>query len=194
MIFKFKIEKAMQAIASMLHFHNTREMSYLRMLKLLYIADRESIKETGLPITGDHVVAMEHGPVLSGVYDLLKGASTSWPLWSQYFQTCGYRIVLVGEPGNGKLSKYEIGKLREIAARYENMNDWDLVEHVHTFDEWKRNNPGKSSKPIPLDHILEAVGRIADRDAILQEVQDEIAFDVLFASVKGNNALSGVEQ
>lgn len=39
-------------------------MSYLRMLKLLYLADRESLKETGHTITGDRVVAMEHGPVL----------------------------------------------------------------------------------------------------------------------------------
>jgi hypothetical protein len=37
------------------------------MRKLLYLADRESLKKTGRPITGDRVVAMEHGPVLRSV-------------------------------------------------------------------------------------------------------------------------------
>jgi len=111
MLFHFKIDKTMQAIAALLHFHGTKEMSYLRMLKILYIADRESLKETGRPITGDRIVALEHGPVLSGVYDLLRGEHTAWPVWSEFFQKNGYRIVLINDPGNGKLSKYEIGKL-----------------------------------------------------------------------------------
>ena len=183
MVFSFNIQRTLQAIAALLHFHGTKEMSYLRMLKLLYIADRESLKKTGQPITGDHVVAMKHGPVLSGVYDLVKGEHSAWPLWSEYFRKVGYRIEMVKDPGNGKLSKYDISKLRELAKRYEDHNEWEMVEIVHTFDEWKRNDPGDSSKPIPLEHILEAIGRLGDRDAIVQEARDQEAFDRLFAGV-----------
>src|SRR5438477_7194490 len=107
MRFQFNIDKTMQAIATLLRFHNTKEMSYLRMLKLLYIADRESLKETGRPITGDHVVAMAHGPVLSGVFDLIKGAHSEWKIWADHFQKNGYRIEVTTDPGVGKLSKYE---------------------------------------------------------------------------------------
>jgi uncharacterized phage-associated protein len=78
-VFLFNIEKAIQAVAALLHFHGSKEMSYLRMLKLLYIADRETLKETGRPITGDRIVAMEHGPVLSSVYDLIKGVHRGGP-------------------------------------------------------------------------------------------------------------------
>ena len=77
MVFRFNIEKTIQAIAALLHFHGSKEMSYLRMLKLLYLADRECLQETGRPITGDRVVAMEHGPVLSSVYDLIYRISLS---------------------------------------------------------------------------------------------------------------------
>ena len=182
-MFHFKIDKTMQAIAAFLHFHGTKEMSYLRLLKLLYIPDRESLKETGRPITGDRIVAMEHGPVLSGVYDLVKGEHTAWPVWSKFFKKNGYRIELINDPGNGKLSKYEIGKLRALTEKYAEENEWDLIEIVHQFDEWKRNAPGKSSKPIPLEHILEAVGRADDKDAILQDARDQAAFDRLFAKV-----------
>jgi uncharacterized phage-associated protein len=183
MLFQFNIDKTIQAIATLLHFHGTKEMSYLRILKLLYIADRESLKETGRPITGDHVVAMEHGPVLSGVFDLIKGEHRAWKVWSEYLKKNGYRIEMTNDPGNGRLSKYEIGKLRDLAERYADKNEWDMVEIAHTFEEWKRNNPGKSSKPIPLEHILEAVGRAGDKDAIEQDARDQAAFDRFFAGV-----------
>ena len=185
MVFHFKLEKTMQAVAALLRFHNTKEMSYLRMLKLLYVADRQSLQETGLPITGDQIVAMAHGPVLSGLYDLVKGTTTAWPQWSEYFRKNGYRIEIVKDPGNGKLSKYEINKLQDITNQFENMCDWELVEYVHTFDEWKRNNSGKSSKRIPLDHVIEAIGRLADKDAIIQDAKDQNEFDRLFSSLKG---------
>ena len=181
MVFRFNIQKTIQAIAALLHFHESREMSYLRMLKLLYLADRESLKETGRPITGDRVVAMEHGPVLSSVYDLIKGEHTGWAEWSEYLGKKGYRIELICDPGNGALSKYEIAKLRELTGRYAEQNEWDLVEIVHELEEWKKNDPGKSSKPIPIEDILDAIGRGADRDAILQDARDQAAFDQLFA-------------
>jgi uncharacterized phage-associated protein len=84
-----------QAIAAFLHFHGTKDMSYLRMLKLLYIADRESLRATGRPITGDQMVAMEHGPVLSGVFDLIKGEHKAWPRWSECFKKNGYCIEMM---------------------------------------------------------------------------------------------------
>jgi len=37
-------------------------MSYLRLLKLLYIAERESWRQTEHGMFGDKVVAMKHGP------------------------------------------------------------------------------------------------------------------------------------
>ena len=181
MVFRFNLEKTIQAIAAFLHFHESKEMSYLRMLKLLYLADRESLQETGRPVTGDRIVAMEHGPVLSAAYDLIKGEHSGWPVWSEFLGKKGYRIELLEDPGNGALSRYEISKLRELTARYADQNEWDLVELVHGLEEWKKNNPGKSSKPIPIEDILEAIGRSADKDAILQDAKDQAEFDRLFA-------------
>ncbi len=42
-------------------------MKYLKLMKLLYLADRESMKRHGHPISGDRYVSMEHArPVRSG--------------------------------------------------------------------------------------------------------------------------------
>ncbi len=53
--------------------HAGGSMPMLKLLKLMYLADRASLIETGFPITGDAIVAMDKGPVLSTTYDRLKG-------------------------------------------------------------------------------------------------------------------------
>ena len=67
--------KAVQAAAVLLRNEGTK-MTRLRLLKLLLIADRKSIKEMGVPILGSKIVAMDNGPLHSEIYDLIKGSST----------------------------------------------------------------------------------------------------------------------
>jgi hypothetical protein len=102
-------------------------------------------------------------------------------VWSEYLGKKGYRIELLSDPGNDALSKYEVGKLRELAGRYAEKNVWDMVEIVHAFDEWQENDPGKPSKPIPFEDLLEAIGRSDDREAIFQDARNQAAFDRVFA-------------
>lgn len=42
------------------------------IVKSIFLADRRHLNEYGRPITFDRYVALEHGPVPSSVYDLLK--------------------------------------------------------------------------------------------------------------------------
>src|SRR5271155_4089348 len=70
--FPLKVLKTIQAIGVLLRADGVKRMNYMRLLKLLYMADRESLRETGRPITGGPVTAMERGPVLEEVYDLIR--------------------------------------------------------------------------------------------------------------------------
>ena len=72
MNFDFDLAKTVQAAALLLREHHNR-MEYIRLLKLLSIADREMLARRGRTLTGDRAVAMKRGPVLSTVYDLIKG-------------------------------------------------------------------------------------------------------------------------
>ena len=56
--FRFNFEKTLQAIAVLLRQSENRTDNYMRLLKLLYLADRKSLAQMGRPITGDRVVAM----------------------------------------------------------------------------------------------------------------------------------------
>src|SRR5688500_4690350 len=100
MVIPFNVMKVVQASAVLLKKHGGR-MSRLRLVKLLYIADRESLSQTLRPITGDHPAAMEHGPVPSQTYDLIKRKHVDSPTWGQIHLAAGTaRPFACGRPGS----------------------------------------------------------------------------------------------
>jgi uncharacterized phage-associated protein len=183
-MFRFDAKKAVQAACILLDVEGGR-MSYFRLLKLLYIADRQSMKETGFPITLSHASALPHGPVPSEIYDLVKGSRTDAKEWSAYVRTHGYQVSTMPgtDPGRGKLSRYEICKLREVAERHEPFGDWELAEITHAFGEFVKHDPGsKASNPIPLGDILDEVGMSDHKADILEELRDKGNIDEFIAS------------
>ncbi len=158
MTLRFDFLKTLQASGVLLQLDANR-MAYLRLLKLLYIADRELLAETGRSLTGDEAVAMKNGPVLSRVYDLIKGVAPRSEEWSHCIDRVHYSVELKQDPGRGKLSKGEIEKLTEITERFRTMDDWELSEYTHEFPEWKKHHESGASIPIPWREMLEAQGK-----------------------------------
>lgn len=68
--FQFNLEVALEAILYLLSKGTPLTRYYL--LKMIYFADRKHLFDYGTPITGDSFYAMEHGPVPSKLYDLVK--------------------------------------------------------------------------------------------------------------------------
>lgn len=180
MPFDFDQTKTAQAVAFLLKRSPRQRESYMKILKELYIADRESIKETGRPITGDAFVAMKKGPVLSQVYDLIKGVHAGSAEWNHFIQKRMWDIELIEDPGIGKLCRYEMDKLAEVAERYKRHGKWRVVDLTHDFPEWKKNDPGNSMKPIPLSDVLEAINA-SDRQVLIEsDAAERRAFHHLF--------------
>jgi len=159
----FNLTKSIQAAAELLVKEPGKQMSRLRLIKMLYIADREALKETGRPITWDRWVAMKHGPVLSRFYDVIKGEEVGSSELAKFVEQQGHQLTLKSDPGKDQLNRFEIRKLSEISSRYRDLGDWDLVEVTHRFPEWVKNDPGESSRVIPLQDILAGVGMDAKR-------------------------------
>jgi uncharacterized phage-associated protein len=53
--------------------------TFHKVATVLYFADRKHLERYGRLIFGDSYVATKHGPVPSGVYDLLKSARVAQP-------------------------------------------------------------------------------------------------------------------
>lgn len=177
MLAPFHLEKSIQATAALLRSASGGRMSRLRVLKLLYLTEREVLKETGRTITGDRVVAMDHGPVLTGIYNLIKGEHADARRWDLFIEREGEQAVhLKADPGNGKLSRYELEKLTTVAKEFEALDDWALSEFTHRFREWKKNRPPKgSSKPIPTDDVLAALKMLSRKDDLQKDANETAA-------------------
>ncbi|MFH0909981.1 MAG: Panacea domain-containing protein [Planctomycetota bacterium] len=182
-MFPFKFKKALQAAAYLLRREPSHDMSYMRLLKVLYLADRESVRLTGRPITGDRIAAMEQGPVLSDVYNLIKGEHLWSPDWAGFILKEDYKIRMVNDPGQANLSRFEIETLERIAEECRSRDEWEMVQYAHEHcPEWEKNKPSEQGKMnwIPFKDLLEAVGRSADQKSIEEDAREEREFARLF--------------
>ena len=184
MQFTFNPAKTLQAAAVVLRSHK-RQMSVMRLLKILYIADRELLATTGRTLTGDRPVAMEHGPVLSRTYDYIKQEAAGATAWSPFIQKDGQSVSLAGEPPLGELTKGEVSKLNELCERYHNVTTWDLSLLTHGFTEWANvhdKSKPKTSVPIKWEDALEAQGKKAAIPEVERGIAASKALDAAFGS------------
>jgi uncharacterized phage-associated protein len=183
MFFRFSTRKTLQAAGVLLRLSRDR-MSLLRLLKLLYIADREHLRKSQRPIVGTRPIAMKNGPLHSEVYNLIKGEHLDEPLWSEFIRREGYEVELEKDPGRSELSAAEVRTLTDTFERYLSFDEWDLVEITHDFPEWIKNYPDESeniSRTIPFVDLLDAVGLQDHKQAILDDLREEAAMDRLFS-------------
>ncbi len=180
---RFKFEKSLQAAALLLHLDGKR-MDWIRLLKLLYISDREMLATTGQSITGDTGYAMKHGPVLSQIYDFMKGFGDDVTEWEKFINSEGHAAFLVGEPGRDELSRAEVEKLREVTERYRTTGDWEISQLTHEFPEWERNFRGGGASWIPWEDVL----RAQDKEDMIEVVREQGSAQAAFEDVFGDCA------
>lgn len=175
MRFRFNEAKATEAAACLLRLRGGR-MKYLKLIKLLYIADREALSKWGRPITTDRYVSMREGPVTSNVYNLIvsEPMPSEQSIWHAHIRTVAdWDVELISDPCNDELSQAENNFLTEVFKNYGHRNRWDLVQETHKFPEWK--DPGTSSTPITYREILRAVKSDKEASADLEELKSMIA-------------------
>lgn len=155
--FHFDERKAADAAAYMIQIHGGR-MNHMLLLKLLYAAERESLKRRHRPIFGDRYVSMQHGPVVSRVYNLIK-EERDFPAWAVLIEKDSATTVrLLIEPPLLSLSDTDRELLDAAKAMYPNMNQYQVRDSMHQeFSEWQ--DPGGSSKPISVESMLAALNK-----------------------------------
>ena len=176
------LSKAMAAASILLGDTEHHCMEYMRLLKLLYIADRTVLAESDAPLLGSQVVAMKNGPLHSRIFDLIKGEDSLATSWQKFFTTHDFSIHLKDSPAISSLSKFEIRKLKEVSDKYKNVGTWELVDLTHEFPEWKQAYPNpteNTSRPITFSAIIDALGRTEDKEHLESLMADSIQFDSL---------------
>lgn len=156
MRFVFDERRAAQAAARLLDKHGGT-MPWLKLVKLLYLADRAALVEGGYPITGDRFVSMRFGPVLGRVLDLIRDdCPVEDSVWHSYVVRERFDARLAGNADNGWLSDVNRDLLDSVFDTYGCLKEWDVVARTHALPEWK--DPGDSAIPIEPEDILRYSG------------------------------------
>ncbi len=142
-------------------------MPLLKLMKLMYLAERESLRRFGEPITGDKLVSMPHGPVLSMTYEYMNGNITSkeggWATWIE--DRAGHDVALrdqsmLRSPEEDllELSEDDLAILEETWRQFGHLSKFALRDYTHSgaCPEWV--DPQGSSAAIPLDRLFSALG------------------------------------
>jgi len=147
---RFREEKTTQAAAMLLQLRGGK-MSHLKLIKLLYLLDREALTRWGRPITYDWYYSMDNGPVLSFTLDRINSAGEENTYWSDFIgEKRNHEVALRKNaeiPAN-QLSPAEEALIREVFEKYGRMGRWDLVKLTHSLPEWEHPNGSR----LPIDH------------------------------------------
>jgi len=172
---RFNERKATQVAAHLLKLRGDR-MSYMKLIKLLYLADRTALLRWGRPISTDTYVSMDRGPVLRRVLDLvtdedLPGQASVWA--NHITEPEHYSVRLRNDPGEDELSTAEVQLLDEVFQLHGTKSRWELVDFTHKLPEWK--NPQGSAIPIQYRDILKAGGKTEIEIAAIEDELEGIA-------------------
>lgn len=132
----------------------------LKLMKLMYLADREALRVLGSSITGDSYFSMRNGPVLSETLDLMtpRDQDDRARIWREHISLpSGYQIRQVRPLDPGRvLSPAELDIVRQVWTQFGTWGKWQLVEYVHRLPEYTPTS--HSSVPIAMRSLLEALG------------------------------------
>lgn len=163
-------------------------MSHLKLMKLLYLADRTSMEIYGFPISGDRIVAMPHGPVLSMTLNLIDGDVESCENgWESWVSDKANHEVSLKRPATpealDELSAADKATLDAVWAKFGHMDKWTIRDYTHDHcPEWK--DPMGSSLAISYESVFRALGQPADVALELgARIEAERSLDTLFASL-----------
>lgn len=138
-------------------------VSVLKLVKLLYLADREFLRRYDSLILDDDYVSMDHGPVSSRTLNYINGAYPDMRHWNEFVRDrenneISARSDELTEDDLDELNRAEIEVLQSVWEEHGAKSAWQLRNWTHRHcPEW--NDPHGSSTPIPYRALFEALGK-----------------------------------
>lgn len=174
----FTIQKAAQVSAYFAE-KEGGTINVLKLVKLVYLADRLSLQTYHEPITWDHLVSMPYGPAPSQTRDYISGIASdgeALAVWEEWISDRDRHDVGLAKEINRELldrvSDAEIQILNEVWQTFGKMNEWELVDYTHDHcPEW--TDPNGSSVRIHERTLFQIFGKSFEEAVELAHDLDE---------------------
>lgn len=138
-------------------------INVLKLVKLLYLTEREYMNQYDDPMFYDRFVSMEHGPVPSITLNLINGLTVSDD-WTDVIGSRGknYEIGLsnleLNEEDLDELSDADAEVLDNLWSKFGDLDRFELVKYTHeNCPEWE--DPDGSSFPIPHERVYKFLNK-----------------------------------
>lgn len=160
------------------------KINVLKLVKLIYLADREAMLSFEAPILQDKFVSMDHGPVNSITLNYINGLSEDRADWNALITDRSDHFIGLTDQSIkiqdlDELSVAELKVLELIWQRFGAMNQFEIRDYTHkNCPEWE--NPNGSSTPIPVERIFKFLGKF-DSGALASKLESERIMDQIFA-------------
>lgn len=146
-------------IAQMAAFFAAREsrhtINVMKLIKLMYLSDRESLARYDEPITFDYMFSLDEGPILSNALNMINGklsiaSAKAWDHWMSA-RDGDHNVMGIREFSRENLdylSDADLEVLEDVWGKFGHMNQWQLSEYTHEHcPEWQY----PSGSRIPID-------------------------------------------
>jgi hypothetical protein len=163
-------------------------MEYTKLLKLMYLLERQGILDTGEYICGDIFYPLPLGPVPQYLLNCIRGDADN-PNWDAHFEVDRYDVRLKDNPGDQLLSAYEDDLVAALTQEHQHRNYWAMIQFTHRLPEWKTLSQRPTFSAITIPDILLAEGytpeEAMETEAFAREMdEDRQAFFKAYAETQ----------
>ena len=153
---------------------SNRAIGKLRLLKLMYLAEREALRRFLLPIVEDDVCAMQNGMGLSETWRLARGfgSAESTGEWDGHIVRTPHGLnarkgVSLSPDG---LSDDDLSVIEQVWSDYGAMLEDELVHDVHHklpewIDHWHAERRKSLSVEVPYSHLYQTICGVDETEA-----------------------------
>ncbi len=137
-----EIKKPVQTINYLVRLANA-PVDKMKIIKLIWLADRLHLRKYGRTIVGDTYYAMKHWPVASGILnicnkDVERIDEINIPYISEYIALNWHKLTSLRDTDLNQFSETDVEVLDEVHALFWSLSTHALVEITHKYPEWKK--------------------------------------------------------
>jgi hypothetical protein len=156
-VFQFDLDRSVRAMAYLVD--QLGAVEKIKLLALLYVADRTHLLRHGYPITGDQPYAMEWGPVPLTCMNVLNGTFLSDPDAAfRCLHVADTKVMLRQRPSYEGFRPEETETLVAVVRESGGKDTWALVRETQGYPEYKSARVEPAPAPIPYELILRDSG------------------------------------
>ncbi|MCH9050614.1 MAG: SocA family protein [Proteobacteria bacterium] len=149
----------------------------LKLIKLLYFAERQFLSENHHPMLFDEYYSLPHGPICSSALNGIDGIIHE-EIWDNYIARNGNIVVAIKSLTRDEMdevSDAELSVVDEIWKQFGRMTPSQLRNYSHKNCPEYTETKGRIA--ISYKQILRAVG-VEDPDVVANDIEEMIDLDV----------------